>query len=82
MIPFRKKLPKQVDLSEVIDFKRILECYNQDGALPLGVNATKCDLDGPVFCLENRPGIANSPFSILFQRKRSQNSVVLYVSKM
>lgn len=69
-IALRKKLPKQVDLSEVIDFKSILESYKQDGALPLGVNATKCDLDGPVFCLENRPGIADSPFSTLFQRKK------------
>lgn len=57
-----------MDLSEVIDFKRILKCYNQDGALPMGVNAIKCDLD--VFCLENRPGIASSPFLKLFQREK------------
>ncbi|KAG7012728.1 Alpha-ketoglutarate-dependent dioxygenase alkB [Cucurbita argyrosperma subsp. argyrosperma] len=65
----KKKLPKQVDLSEVIDFKRIFECYNQDGALPLGVNATKCDLDGPVFCLENRPGFYFIPGALSLEEQ-------------
>lgn len=65
----KKKLPKQVDLSEVIDFKRILECYNQDGALPLGVNATKCDLDGPVFSLENRPGFYFIPGALSLEEQ-------------
>lgn len=65
----KKKLPKQVDLSEVIDFKSILESYKQDGALPLGVNATKCDLDGPVFCLENRPGFYFIPGALSLQEQ-------------
>ncbi|XP_022151981.1 alpha-ketoglutarate-dependent dioxygenase alkB [Momordica charantia] len=65
----KKKLPKQVDLSEVIDFKRILECYNHDGALPLGMNATQCDLDGPVFCLENRPGFYFIPGALSLEEQ-------------
>ncbi|CAK9325650.1 unnamed protein product [Citrullus colocynthis] len=65
----KKKLPKQVDLSEVIDFKSILERYKQDGALPLGVNATKCNLDGPVFCLENRPGFYFIPGALSLQEQ-------------
>ncbi|KAL5552607.1 hypothetical protein UlMin_040008 [Ulmus minor] len=52
----KKKQPKQVDLSEVLDFKSILESYNNNGDLPAGIVALQCDFGHPVFCLENRPG--------------------------
>lgn len=53
----RKKQPKPVDLSEVLDFKSILESYDQNAELPRGIVPVLCGLDRPVFCLENRPGI-------------------------
>lgn len=53
----RKKKPKPVDLSEVLDFKSILESYDQNAELPPGIVPVRCGLDRPVFCLENRPGI-------------------------
>ncbi|KAA0034192.1 alpha-ketoglutarate-dependent dioxygenase alkB [Cucumis melo var. makuwa] len=65
----KKKLPKHVDLSEVIDFKNILESYKQDGSLPVGVKATTCDLDRPVFCLENRPGFYFIPGALSLQEQ-------------
>ncbi|XP_038704949.1 alpha-ketoglutarate-dependent dioxygenase alkB isoform X2 [Tripterygium wilfordii] len=52
----KKKQPKPVDLSEVLDFKAILDSYNENGELPAGVVALSCNFDRPVFCLENRPG--------------------------
>ncbi|KAI3467710.1 hypothetical protein Pfo_024373 [Paulownia fortunei] len=52
----KKKRARPVDLSEVIDFKSILEKYNCNGELLEGVSALKCDFDRPIFCLESRPG--------------------------
>ena len=60
----RKKQPKQVDLSEVLDFKSISESYNQKGEFPPGVVPVNCGFDRPIFRLENRPGIY---FSLCFQ---------------
>ncbi|XP_071690892.1 DNA N(6)-methyladenine demethylase ALKBH1A [Rutidosis leptorrhynchoides] len=52
----KKKLPIPVDLSEVIDFKSILESYASDGELPIGVSKLECNFDRPVFCLVDCPG--------------------------
>ncbi|KAB1225822.1 Alpha-ketoglutarate-dependent dioxygenase alkB [Morella rubra] len=52
----KKKRPKEVDLSEVLDFKSVLESYSQNGDLSPGIIALQCDFDRPVFCLERRPG--------------------------
>lgn len=46
-----------MDLSEVEDFKSILEKYRCSGELKKGVSLLKCDFDRPVFCLESRPGM-------------------------
>lgn len=51
----KKKQLKQVDLSEVVDFKAILRSFNQSGEVPPGTFALQCDFDRPVFCIENRP---------------------------
>ncbi|KAL0364331.1 UNVERIFIED_CONTAM: Alpha-ketoglutarate-dependent dioxygenase alkB [Sesamum angustifolium] len=51
----RKKVARPVDLSEVVDFKSILERYNCNGELMGGVSVLKCDFDRPIFCLESRP---------------------------
>lgn len=50
----RKKLPKPVDLSALLDFKLILQNFNETGVLPDGIRAAGAD--SPVFCIENRPG--------------------------
>ncbi|CAI9093195.1 OLC1v1028635C2 [Oldenlandia corymbosa var. corymbosa] len=52
----RKKQPRPVDLSEVIDFRSILESYKRGGGLPDGVFAVNSDFQGHVFGLESRPG--------------------------
>lgn len=52
----KKKQPKPVDLSEVLDFTAVLGLYKQNIQLPLGISALQCGFNGPVFCLENRPG--------------------------
>ncbi|XP_011086792.1 alpha-ketoglutarate-dependent dioxygenase alkB isoform X2 [Sesamum indicum] len=52
----KKKIARPVDLSEVVDFKSILERYNCNGELMGGVSVLKCDFDRPIFCLESRPG--------------------------
>lgn len=57
MDDYRKKIPRPVDLSEVIDFKSILDEYNCNGELKDGVSVLNCDFDRPIFCLESRPGM-------------------------
>lgn len=52
----RKKKPKQVDLSEVLDFKSILELYNEKAQLSPAIFVLQCGFNRPVFCLEDRPG--------------------------
>ncbi|XP_017613355.1 alpha-ketoglutarate-dependent dioxygenase alkB isoform X4 [Gossypium arboreum] len=51
----KKKQPKQVDLSEVLDFKSISESFNQNVELPPGVVHVNCGFDRPIFGLENSP---------------------------
>ncbi|KAK3040862.1 hypothetical protein RJ639_029206 [Escallonia herrerae] len=55
----KKKQPRPVDLSEVIDFKSIKESLDQRGELPTGISVLQHDFDRPVFCLEKRPGRFN-----------------------
>ncbi|XP_048232928.1 alpha-ketoglutarate-dependent dioxygenase alkB isoform X2 [Ricinus communis] len=52
----KKKRPRQVDLSEVLDFRSILNSFYQNSELPDGIVAFQGDFDRPVFCLETRPG--------------------------
>ncbi|GFZ21138.1 oxidoreductase, 2OG-Fe(II) oxygenase family protein [Actinidia rufa] len=52
----KKKQPRPVDLSEVIDFKSILDSFNRNGEIPPESFLFPCDFDRPVFCLESRPG--------------------------
>ncbi|RAL53408.1 hypothetical protein DM860_007080 [Cuscuta australis] len=52
----KKKHPRPVDLSEVIDFKSIAECYAKNAELPAGISVLRCDFGRPVFCLESHPG--------------------------
>lgn len=53
----KKKQPRPVDLSKVVDFKSILDTYNHTGKTSDGVQVKfGGGFDGPVFCLDNRPG--------------------------
>ncbi|KAL3370800.1 hypothetical protein AABB24_007701 [Solanum stoloniferum] len=52
----KKKQPRPVDLSDVIDFKSISESYHRNGELPSGIFPIQCDLHTPIFCLETHPG--------------------------
>ncbi|KDP26806.1 hypothetical protein JCGZ_17964 [Jatropha curcas] len=65
----KKKRPKQVDLSEVLDFKSILDSYNQNGELSYGILAVHCGFDRPVFCLESRPGFYFIPGALSIEEQ-------------
>jgi alkylated DNA repair protein alkB family protein 1 len=56
----KKKLPKPIDLSELLDFNLISQNFNNDGVLPDGIRVSKVD-SSPVFCIDNRPGKLKSP---------------------
>jgi len=60
-----------VDLTEVLDFRSILECHHRNGELPQGVIVLEDKFSSPVFSLQNRPG----NFLFLLQR-------VVYMFKM
>lgn len=57
---FRKKHPRPVDLTQVIDFKSILESFNRSGEVPPGVTLVGREFDLPVLCLKKRPGMYNT----------------------
>uniref|UniRef100_A0A2P2IP85 Alpha-ketoglutarate-dependent dioxygenase alkB n=2 Tax=Rhizophora mucronata TaxID=61149 RepID=A0A2P2IP85_RHIMU len=65
----KKKQPKRVDLSEVLDFKSILDVYKQSGELPSGVIAFQCGFDYPIFCLESRPGFYFIPGALSIEEQ-------------
>ncbi|KAL2484446.1 Alpha-ketoglutarate-dependent dioxygenase alkB [Abeliophyllum distichum] len=60
----KKKIPRPVDLSEVIDFRSILESFKRSGDLPDGVFELKCDFNLPVFGLVSRPGFYFIPAAL------------------
>ncbi|PON32661.1 Alkylated DNA repair protein AlkB [Trema orientale] len=57
----KKKQPKQVDLSEVLDFNSILESWKSNALIPPGIVPLQSDSGHPFFCLENRPGFCFIP---------------------
>ncbi|PON50671.1 Alkylated DNA repair protein AlkB [Parasponia andersonii] len=57
----KKKQPKQVDLSEVLDFNSILESWKNSALIPPGIVPLQSDSGHPFFCLENRPGFCFIP---------------------
>lgn len=65
----KKKQPKQVDLSEVVDFKSILDSFNQNGELPPKVY-TRSGFNRPVFCLQNRPEFYFIPEALSIEQQR------------
>ncbi|XP_021899617.1 alpha-ketoglutarate-dependent dioxygenase alkB [Carica papaya] len=65
----KKKQPKQVDLSQVLDFTSILDSYNQNGELPPRITALECGFGRPVFCLEDRPGFYFMPGALSLEEQ-------------
>ncbi|KAK6139137.1 hypothetical protein DH2020_027120 [Rehmannia glutinosa] len=65
----KKRIARSVDLSEVIDFKSILEKYNFNGELMEGISALECDFDRPIFCLESRPGFYFIPGALSLEEQ-------------
>ncbi|KAK6930810.1 Alpha-ketoglutarate-dependent dioxygenase AlkB-like [Dillenia turbinata] len=65
----KKKQPRKVDLSEVLDFNSILESFNQTGETPSGIFPLQCDIGLPVFCLKNRPGFYFIPGALSIEEQ-------------
>lgn len=55
--PFlRKKQIRAVDLSDVHDFRSVLETFEQESRTPPGILELRCGFHRPVFCFQDRPG--------------------------
>ncbi|TKY47769.1 Alpha-ketoglutarate-dependent dioxygenase alkB [Spatholobus suberectus] len=67
----KKKQPKPVDLTEVLDFRSILECHLRNGALPPGVIVLHDKFTSPVFSLQNRPGFYFIPGALSIEKQCS-----------
>ncbi|PNX55253.1 alpha-ketoglutarate-dependent dioxygenase alkb-like protein [Trifolium pratense] len=65
----KNKKPKPVDLTEVLDFKSILECHHQNGELPHGVIALQDKFNSPVFSLQNHPGFYFIPGALSIEKQ-------------
>ncbi|EXB81982.1 Alpha-ketoglutarate-dependent dioxygenase alkB [Morus notabilis] len=65
----KKKQPKHVDLSDVLDFKNILESSNNNGEIPPGIVALSSNFGLPVFRLENRPGFYFIPEALSIEEQ-------------
>ncbi|KAL5997473.1 hypothetical protein ACLOJK_008403 [Asimina triloba] len=48
--------PDDVDLSDVYDFKSVLETFEREHKTPAGIFPLPSDFHRPVFCLQDRPG--------------------------
>ncbi|KAI7752754.1 hypothetical protein M8C21_026836 [Ambrosia artemisiifolia] len=65
----KKKQPRPVDLSEVIDFRSILESFDRNGDLPAGVSKIEYPFDRPVFCLDDCPGFYFIPAALSIEEQ-------------
>ncbi|CAH8383987.1 unnamed protein product [Eruca vesicaria subsp. sativa] len=63
----KKKLPKPVDLSSVLDFNSVSQEFNKTGALPDGVRVSESD--SSVFCIVNRPGFYFIPNALSLEEQ-------------
>ncbi|KFK43451.1 hypothetical protein AALP_AA1G126900 [Arabis alpina] len=63
----KTKLPKPIDLSELLDFSLISQNFNKNGVLPDGIRVTEAD--SPVFCIENRPGFYFIPGALSLEEQ-------------
>ncbi|XP_061338734.1 alpha-ketoglutarate-dependent dioxygenase alkB [Gastrolobium bilobum] len=67
----KKKLPKPVDLTEVLDFSSILQCHYRNNELPPGVTVLHDKIISPVFSLQNRPGFYFIPGALSIEKQCS-----------
>lgn len=65
----KKRTARPVDLSEVVDFKSILDEYNCNGELKDGVSVLNSDFDRPIFCLKSRPGFYFIPGALSMEEQ-------------
>ncbi|XP_004502292.1 DNA N(6)-methyladenine demethylase ALKBH1A [Cicer arietinum] len=65
----KKKQPKPVDLTEVFDFRSILECHHRNGELPPDVIVLQDKFSSPVFSLQNRPGFYFIPGALSIEKQ-------------
>ncbi|MED6172501.1 hypothetical protein PIB30_050647 [Stylosanthes scabra] len=67
----KKKKPKPVDLTEVLDFRSFLECHDRNGELPPFVNIIHDKFSSLVFSLQNRPGFYFIPGALSIEKQCS-----------
>ncbi|KAF5185500.1 Alpha-ketoglutarate-dependent dioxygenase alkb [Thalictrum thalictroides] len=60
----RQKQPKPIDLSDVLDFKQVL-----DGQIPSGIFKLQSDFDFPVYCIETHPGFYFIPAALSIEEQ-------------
>nr|CAD1836615.1 unnamed protein product [Ananas comosus var. bracteatus] len=61
---------KPTDLSDVVDFKAVLESFASGRDLPTGILRFDCDgFDRPVFCIEDRPGFFFIPSALTIEEQ-------------
>ncbi|XP_074296500.1 DNA N(6)-methyladenine demethylase ALKBH1A-like isoform X2 [Silene latifolia] len=65
----KKQQPRPVDLSEVVDFKLILETFDRTGETPDGVHVIRTGSEFPVICLDNRPGFYFIPGALSLEEQ-------------
>ncbi|KAL9225553.1 hypothetical protein vseg_001459 [Gypsophila vaccaria] len=65
----KKQQPRPVDLSQVVDFKSILDNFEQTGETPDGFHVLKAISEFPVICLDNRPGFYFIPGALRLEEQ-------------
>ncbi|ONK58479.1 uncharacterized protein A4U43_C09F13470 [Asparagus officinalis] len=66
----KKSSIKEVDLSDVFDFRAILEAYERGGEIPDGVFRFECSgFHRRVFCFDDRPGFYFIPSALTVQEQ-------------
>ncbi|KAJ8646097.1 hypothetical protein MRB53_007845 [Persea americana] len=65
----RKKQIQTVDLSEVYDFRSVLQTFEQESRTPPGIFKLRSDFHLPVFCFEDRPGFYFIPGALSIEEQ-------------
>ncbi|KAL2903657.1 Alpha-ketoglutarate-dependent dioxygenase alkB [Bienertia sinuspersici] len=65
----KKKQPRPVDLSDVVNFKSIMDTFNRTRETPSGVHVLEGDFDFPVIRLDNHPGFYFIPGALSIEQQ-------------
>ncbi|XP_019414706.1 PREDICTED: alpha-ketoglutarate-dependent dioxygenase alkB isoform X1 [Lupinus angustifolius] len=65
------QIPKPVHLTDVLDFRSILDSHNRNADLPHGVTVLHHNFTSPVFSLQNRPGFYLIPGALSIEKQCS-----------